>query len=236
MPAFDRYPPQPREPGVGAVAHEIPEGDRRDVCLRSGIARSRPEGKTGEAGRAGPTRRSRRLLETTKTELNAIAAPAISGLRNPRAASGMAAVLRRGRTRRRSGPPAAARAPCRPAPRSPAWSSGPAECRHPPRSPRSTSRPPAFTHPPATASPGAHLGRNRLPGGLEVSTAELPETTTPSVAIFSPGRTTNSSPTASLPTGPAPRARRAAPRACPGAQRQQRPQRRARMPLARASR
>jgi hypothetical protein len=42
---------------------------------------------------AARNRRSRRLLETTKTELNAIAAPAISGLRNPRAVSGMTAVL-----------------------------------------------------------------------------------------------------------------------------------------------
>ena len=41
----------------------------------------------------GWKRRSRRLLETTNTELNAIAAAAISGLRNPSAASGMAAVL-----------------------------------------------------------------------------------------------------------------------------------------------
>jgi hypothetical protein len=32
-------------------------------------------------------------LETTNTELNAIAAPAIRGLRNPRAASGIAAAL-----------------------------------------------------------------------------------------------------------------------------------------------
>ena len=42
---------------------------------------------------AGRKRRSRRLLVTTNTELNAIAAPAISGFRNPRAASGMAAAL-----------------------------------------------------------------------------------------------------------------------------------------------
>jgi hypothetical protein len=32
-------------------------------------------------------------LVTTNTELNAMAAPAISGLRNPSAASGIAAVL-----------------------------------------------------------------------------------------------------------------------------------------------
>ena len=47
----------------------------------------------GPAGKAGRKRRSRRLLVTTNTELNAIAAAAISGLRNPSAASGMAAVL-----------------------------------------------------------------------------------------------------------------------------------------------
>ena len=38
-------------------------------------------------------RRSLRLLETTKTELNAIAAPAISGLRKPSAARGITAAL-----------------------------------------------------------------------------------------------------------------------------------------------
>ena len=42
---------------------------------------------------AGRNRRSRRLLETTKTELNAIAAPAIGGWRNSRAVSGITAVL-----------------------------------------------------------------------------------------------------------------------------------------------
>ena len=41
----------------------------------------------------GEKRRSRRLLLTTKTELNAMAPPAISGLSRPRAASGMAATL-----------------------------------------------------------------------------------------------------------------------------------------------
>ena len=36
---------------------------------------------------------------------------------------------------------------------------------------------------------------------IEASTAELPWSTIPSVAIFSPGRTTNRSPTASSATG-----------------------------------
>src|SRR4051812_14136307 len=38
-------------------------------------------------------RRSRRLLETTNTELNAMAAPAIIGLSSPAAAKGIAATL-----------------------------------------------------------------------------------------------------------------------------------------------
>ena len=43
--------------------------------------------------RLGSKARSRRLLLTTKTELNAIAAPAIIGLSRPIAASGSAARL-----------------------------------------------------------------------------------------------------------------------------------------------
>ena len=42
---------------------------------------------------SGEKRRRRRLLLTTKTELNAMAAPAITGLSRPRAARGMAATL-----------------------------------------------------------------------------------------------------------------------------------------------
>jgi len=58
-------------------------------------ARAHPAVPAGLAmpGPAGQKRRSRRLLDTTNMELNAIAAAAMSGLRNPRAASGMAAVL-----------------------------------------------------------------------------------------------------------------------------------------------
>lgn len=54
-----------------------------------------PAGLTGPCYRVadGRKRRSRRLLVTTNTELKAMVAPAISGLRNPAAASGMAAVL-----------------------------------------------------------------------------------------------------------------------------------------------
>ena len=71
----------------------------------------------------------------------------------------------------------------------------------PTREARTTSRPPAFTHPPVTASPEPTSAGTGSPVSIEVSTAELPETTTPSAAIFSPGRTTNCSPTASWSTG-----------------------------------
>jgi hypothetical protein len=54
-----------------------------------------PAGKAVAAPLPEPgwKRRSRKLLVTTNIELNAIAAAAISGLRNPSAASGMAAAL-----------------------------------------------------------------------------------------------------------------------------------------------
>jgi hypothetical protein len=47
----------------------------------------------GEKSYVTRKRRSRRLLVTTNTELNAMAAAAMRGLRNPSTASGMAAVL-----------------------------------------------------------------------------------------------------------------------------------------------
>ena len=48
-------------------------------------------GRFGVVG--GEIRRSRGLLLTTNTELNALAASTMSGLSTPRAASGMAAML-----------------------------------------------------------------------------------------------------------------------------------------------
>ena len=71
----------------------------------------------------------------------------------------------------------------------------------PTRVARTTRRPPAFTVAPITASPGATSTGTLSPVTIEASTAELPSTTTPSVAIFSPGRTTKLSPGASCPIG-----------------------------------
>ena len=66
---------------------------------------------------------------------------------------------------------------------------------------RTTSRPLTFTVAPVTASPVVTSAGAGSPVSIEVSTAELPDSTTPSVAIFSPGRTTNRSPTMSCPAG-----------------------------------
>ena len=60
-----------------------------------------------------------------------------------------------------------------------------------------TRRPPALTVAPVTLSPSETSTGTDSPVSMEASIAELPEVIVPSVAIFSPGRTTNSSPTVS---------------------------------------
>src|SRR5699024_30237 len=57
-----------------------------------------------------------------------------------------------------------------------------------------TRRPPAFTVAPVTGSPAVTSTGTDSPVSIDASMAEVPEVITPSVAIFSPGRTTNSSP------------------------------------------
>src|SRR5699024_10615796 len=62
---------------------------------------------------------------------------------------------------------------------------------------RTTNLPFAFTVAPATVLPVRTSVGTDSPVSMLSSTAELPCSTTPSVAIFSPGRTTNRSPTTS---------------------------------------
>ena len=71
----------------------------------------------------------------------------------------------------------------------------------PTRVARTTRRPPALTVAPTTASPGRTSTGTDSPVSIEASTADEPSTTSPSVAIFSPGRTTNASPTTSWSIG-----------------------------------
>ena len=75
-----------------------------------------------------------------------------------------------------------------------------------------TRRPPALTVAPTTLSPGPTSTGTDSPVSIEASMAEVPLTTVPSVATFSPGRTTKRSPTASWPPASGSRsARRAVP-------------------------
>ena len=64
-----------------------------------------------------------------------------------------------------------------------------------------TSRPDTATVPPTTGSPTSASAGTGSPVSMLRSTAERPDTTRPSAAIFSPGRTTNRAPTTSSPTG-----------------------------------
>ena len=63
---------------------------------------------------------------------------------------------------------------------------------------RTTSRPEEFMVAPVTTLSFVTSTGTDSPVSMDSSTAEWPSTTTPSVAIFSPGLTTNISPTASL--------------------------------------
>src|SRR5882757_7650529 len=60
---------------------------------------------------------------------------------------------------------------------------------------RTTSRPLALTEAPITSSPGPRSTGTLSPVIIDRSNAEAPRSMTPSVATFSPGRTTNRSPT-----------------------------------------
>ena len=103
--------------------------------------------------------------------------------------------------RRTPGRRGAAPGPCRSGPPRPGGRSGPARCRRPTRVASTTRRPPALTVAPVTASPGPTSTGTGSPVSSEASMAEVPSTTMPSVATFSPGRTTKRSPTASRSTG-----------------------------------
>ena len=64
-----------------------------------------------------------------------------------------------------------------------------------------TSRPSALMLAPTTSSPAPFSTGTDSPVRSDSSTEEAPSTTRPSVATFSPGRTTNLVPTVSSPTG-----------------------------------
>ncbi len=62
-------------------------------------------------------------------------------------------------------------------------------------------RPPVFTVAPTTREPGATSTGTDSPVSIDSSTADIPSVTRPSAGIFSPGRTTTTSPGTSCATG-----------------------------------
>jgi hypothetical protein len=82
--------------GEDAPAHVFGRGSPGTRTPNRRAASTGPTGRgSGQdtVDRTGANARNRRLFSTTNTEENAIAAPAIMGLRNPNAASGIAATL-----------------------------------------------------------------------------------------------------------------------------------------------
>ena len=84
---------------------------------------------------------------------------------------------------------------------------------------RTSSDPNVFTQPPVTASLIPTSTGTDSPVSMEASTAERPSTTTPSVAIFSPGRTANRSPGWRASTGTRSSVRAASARGAPSSSR-----------------
>jgi len=65
MPAFDGDCTQPGQPGVGAVAGQVPEGDRRDVRLDLGLLSRNPGSRKRSLGaRVGITSLARDVART----------------------------------------------------------------------------------------------------------------------------------------------------------------------------
>ena len=156
----------------------------------------RPVPTISAVGVARPSAHGQAMISTATAAVNAAAAPAPVPSQKPERGRPRAR-SRPARRRRRSGRPGAAPAAlpfCASSTRRAIWASWVSA---PTRVARTTSRPPALTVAPTTASPAPTSTGTDSPVSIEASTADAPSSTTPSVAIFSPGRTTNRSPTAS---------------------------------------
>jgi hypothetical protein len=86
-------PHAPADP-VARLEHDhLAASPREGLGGRQAREAGADDGDVGQAAALLPNRRSRSALSTTETLENAIASPAITGLRNPAAASGSAATL-----------------------------------------------------------------------------------------------------------------------------------------------
>ncbi len=148
---------------------------------------------------ASPRAHGQAMISTATAAVNASAASAPLPSQNPRVPSASAITTGTNTPEIRSASRCAAALPFCASSTSFAirasWVSAPT------RVTSTTSRPPALTVAPATGSPTPTSTGMDSPVSMEASTADEPSTTVPSVAIFSPGRTTKRVPTSRSPTG-----------------------------------
>ena len=159
----------------------------------------RPVPTSSAVGVARPSAHGQAMISTATAAVNAAFAPAPAPSQKPSVATASAITTGTNTPDTRSASRWTAALPLcasstRRAMRA-SWVSAPT------RVARTTSRPPTLVHPPTTAAPGPTSTGTDSPVSIAVSSAEVPSSTTPSVAIVSPGRTTNRSPTCSAAAG-----------------------------------
>ena len=155
----------------------------------------RPVPTSSAVGVARPSAQGHAMISTDTAAVNAAAAPAPATSHPARVASESAITAGTNTAATRSASRWTWALPCWASiTRREIWASA---VSLPTRVASTTSRPPALTVAPVTASPTTTSTGVLSPVSNEASTAEAPSSTMPSVAIFSPGRTTKRSPTPS---------------------------------------
>ena len=159
----------------------------------------RPVPTIRAVGVASPRAHGQAMIRTATAAVNAAVSPASAPIQNPRVATDSAITIGTKIPETRSARRWTCALPfCASSTSRAIWASWVSA---PTRVARTTSRPPALTVAPTTGSPTPTSTGTDSPVSIEASTAESPSSTTPSVATFSPGRTTNRIPTASWSVG-----------------------------------
>ena len=159
----------------------------------------RPVPTSSAVGVASPSAQGQAMIRTATAAVNAASAPAPAASQNTSVATARAITTGTNTAETRSASRCTGALPdCAVSTRRAicaSWVSAPT------RVARTTSRPPALTVAPTTSSPGPTSTGTDSPVSMLASTADEPSTTRPSVATFSPGRTTKWSPTTRPPIG-----------------------------------
>ena len=159
----------------------------------------RPVPTSSAVGVARPSAHGQAMISTATAAVNAVVAPSPAPIQNPNVPTARAMTRGTNTAETRSARRWTGALPfCASATSRPIWASWVSA---PTRVARTTRRPPALTVAPLTASPGPTSTGTGSPVRSEASMAEVPSSTIPSVATFSPGRTTKRSPTSRRSTG-----------------------------------